>query len=271
MSESIDCREAIARLQDYLKQELTPELAGRDAGPSGPLPALLRATPGSSGAFSRCSRAGRAAAAVPTSFARGSLQRAPHRDGAGLTPVALPVAALAAGAVALLAWRRPEPDRPAARSRPGWSGPRCWWGRAGRAARCWPPFSSPAARSAGWRPRRPASTPRASAATRGRSRPTAAPRRSARCSDSTIRRSDSGSSPGAWPPPRPTPGPPPRRLEPHVAAAGCSWAAELARGHQRGHDRSPARLGAAAGALLVAATGAGAGRRAARCSRSERW
>ena len=27
MSESIDCREAIARLQDYLKQELTPELA----------------------------------------------------------------------------------------------------------------------------------------------------------------------------------------------------------------------------------------------------
>jgi anti-sigma factor (TIGR02949 family) len=28
MSETLDCREAIARLQDYLKQELTPELAG---------------------------------------------------------------------------------------------------------------------------------------------------------------------------------------------------------------------------------------------------
>jgi hypothetical protein len=28
MSESLECREAIARLQDYLKQELTPELAG---------------------------------------------------------------------------------------------------------------------------------------------------------------------------------------------------------------------------------------------------
>ena len=28
MSEKLDCREAIARLQDYLKQELTPELAG---------------------------------------------------------------------------------------------------------------------------------------------------------------------------------------------------------------------------------------------------
>jgi anti-sigma factor (TIGR02949 family) len=27
MSETLDCREAIARLQDYLKQELTPELA----------------------------------------------------------------------------------------------------------------------------------------------------------------------------------------------------------------------------------------------------
>jgi anti-sigma factor (TIGR02949 family) len=27
MSDSIDCREAHARLQDYLKQELTPELA----------------------------------------------------------------------------------------------------------------------------------------------------------------------------------------------------------------------------------------------------
>ena len=27
MSEPIDCREALARLQDYLKQELTPELA----------------------------------------------------------------------------------------------------------------------------------------------------------------------------------------------------------------------------------------------------
>jgi anti-sigma factor (TIGR02949 family) len=26
MSETFDCREAIARLQDYLKQELTPEL-----------------------------------------------------------------------------------------------------------------------------------------------------------------------------------------------------------------------------------------------------
>jgi anti-sigma factor (TIGR02949 family) len=26
MSEPLDCREAIARLQDYLKQELTPEL-----------------------------------------------------------------------------------------------------------------------------------------------------------------------------------------------------------------------------------------------------
>ena len=26
MSEMLDCREAIARLQDYLKQELTPEL-----------------------------------------------------------------------------------------------------------------------------------------------------------------------------------------------------------------------------------------------------
>ena len=28
MSETLDCQEAIARLQDYLKQELTPELAG---------------------------------------------------------------------------------------------------------------------------------------------------------------------------------------------------------------------------------------------------
>jgi anti-sigma factor (TIGR02949 family) len=28
MSESLECREAIARLQDYLKQELTPERAG---------------------------------------------------------------------------------------------------------------------------------------------------------------------------------------------------------------------------------------------------
>ena len=27
MSETLDCREAIARLHDYLKQELTPELA----------------------------------------------------------------------------------------------------------------------------------------------------------------------------------------------------------------------------------------------------
>ena len=27
MSETLDCQEAIARLQDYLKQELTPELA----------------------------------------------------------------------------------------------------------------------------------------------------------------------------------------------------------------------------------------------------
>lgn len=27
MSETLDCREAVARLQDYLKQELTPELA----------------------------------------------------------------------------------------------------------------------------------------------------------------------------------------------------------------------------------------------------
>ena len=27
MSETLDCREAIARLQDYLKQELTPALA----------------------------------------------------------------------------------------------------------------------------------------------------------------------------------------------------------------------------------------------------
>jgi len=27
MSEKLDCREAVARLQDYLKQELTPELA----------------------------------------------------------------------------------------------------------------------------------------------------------------------------------------------------------------------------------------------------
>ena len=28
MSESLECREAIARLQDYLKQELTPKLTG---------------------------------------------------------------------------------------------------------------------------------------------------------------------------------------------------------------------------------------------------
>lgn len=27
MSEKLDCREAVARLQDYLKHELTPELA----------------------------------------------------------------------------------------------------------------------------------------------------------------------------------------------------------------------------------------------------
>ena len=31
MSDAIDCREAHARLQDYLKQELTPELADKVA------------------------------------------------------------------------------------------------------------------------------------------------------------------------------------------------------------------------------------------------
>jgi anti-sigma factor (TIGR02949 family) len=29
MAETLDCREAAARLQDYLKQELTPELAAK--------------------------------------------------------------------------------------------------------------------------------------------------------------------------------------------------------------------------------------------------
>ena len=102
MSETLDCREAIARLQDYLKQELTPELAGE-------LRAHLEhcrpceGTPASSRAFSRCSRLG-LATAVSRGASRASAPRAAHRDGAGLTPVAVPLAVLAAGAVALLAW-----------------------------------------------------------------------------------------------------------------------------------------------------------------------
>ena len=39
------------------------------------------------------------------------------------------------------------------------------------------------------------------------------------------RRSDSGSSPGAWPPPPPIPGPPPPAAGAARRRAGCSWAA----------------------------------------------
>ena len=58
MSESLDCREAIARLQDYLKQELTPELTGELRAHLEHCRPCVRATPASSGAFSRCSRPG---------------------------------------------------------------------------------------------------------------------------------------------------------------------------------------------------------------------
>ena len=61
MGESLDCREAADRLHDFLKQELTPERGGGDAGPSRAAAARASRTRGSSRASSRCcsSRRGR--------------------------------------------------------------------------------------------------------------------------------------------------------------------------------------------------------------------
>ena len=41
----LDCEQALAHLQDYLKRELTPELVTRGPGPPGALPRLRRVRP----------------------------------------------------------------------------------------------------------------------------------------------------------------------------------------------------------------------------------
>ena len=100
---AIDCREAHARLQDYLKRELTPELAAEmRAHLERCRPCFGHARFEESFLVMLEVQAG-GARCCPDALRARILGRPAHRDGARLTPIA-PPAALAAAA-ALLAWR----------------------------------------------------------------------------------------------------------------------------------------------------------------------
>ena len=193
MSEPIDCREAEARLQDYLKQELTPGARGRGARPPGPLPRLLRpravrgeAAPAAGGA--------RPAGDLPRRLARADLAPccAPRRSGAerrSLFAVAVAVGRRGGRAGA------PGGNTHRIGRGGGMAGGNRWclagtgWEGGGVLAAF---FVSSSLVSRGRAGSTAGSTPRATAATTGRSSPTAASPPSARSSGFAIPRSDSG-------------------------------------------------------------------------------
>ena len=173
MGDRIDCRQATEQLHDYLKQEITPELAEEIRAH------LERCKPCFNHARFEESFLRHAGELRPPALPRhaaGPDRRPPAgRGGAGLSPP-WPTAALVAAAVAALAWglRTLTGGRRARRLAGGHA--RSSRAPAGPAARCWPPFSSPAASSPASSRPIAASTPRASRrdAAPG-ARPTAAP------------------------------------------------------------------------------------------------
>ena len=84
----LDCEQALAHLQDYLKQELTPELVAGGAGPSGALPGLRRLCPLRGELPADAGDPG-AAGNLPQRVARAHSCRAAGGGGRQLTPVPL--------------------------------------------------------------------------------------------------------------------------------------------------------------------------------------
>ena len=142
----LDCQQALAHLQDYLKRELTPELAREIQGISA-VPRLFPACPASKQSFLVMLETRAAKETCPKEAARPDRGRdcGRRRDGGRLTGVPLPLAALVSAAVSLVAFgaRTLTPSGAAAATIVG--SPRCSTAPGGRAARCWPPSLFPAA------------------------------------------------------------------------------------------------------------------------------